>query len=358
MSIFIGYPKIGQYRDVIRGLCRKESFIGLDENNEPIFDSEKLLPHVKFTGTVKLHGTNAGIGNLGDEVWFQSRTSIITPISDNHGFAASMSTKTHIDWIKKTFKELREKNNIADNEIVVIFGERCGGNIQQGVALTELDKRFVIFDIRVVGEERNDDGNYTNDRWLSIEGISNHDLGVYNILDYQHWTVDVNLNIPDTVLNKLDEITTAVGKQCPFAKAFGVDGIGEGVVGSSIHDGCRYAFKVKDDSHKNVKTKNKKTSLDPEKVSNVNEFVEYSLTENRLNQAIEQVFTGPGIEPTVKQTGTFLKWIVNDIVTEEIDTLASNDLSAKDVNGVISKKAREWYFEYLDKIVFGEGHAD
>lgn len=353
MSTFIGYPKIGQYRHVIQGLTSRERFVGLDEAGDPIYDTEKLLPHIVFTGTVKLHGTNAGIGNLGDEIWFQSRTGIITPVKDNHGFAASMSSTAHIDWLKSLFKKIREVNSVADNEIVVIFGERCGGNIQSGVALDHLDKRFVIFDIRVVGEERNDEGNYVNDRWLEIDGISNHELGVYNILDYQHWQMDVNLNMPEAVLEKLEKITSEVGKECPFGKAFGVDGHGEGVVWSAIYKGQRYAFKVKDDAHKNVKS-NKKVSVDPEKVENVNAFVEYAVTENRLNQAIEQVFTGPGVEPTVKQTGVFLKWIVNDIVTEEIDTLTSNGLCAKDVNGAISKAAREWYFEYLDKIVFGD----
>lgn len=354
MATFIGYPKIGQYRHTVQGLCSKERFVGLNDEGDPIYDNEKELPHITFHGTVKLHGTNAGIGNVGDEIWYQSRTGIITPVKDNHGFAASMSSSEHVKWLNKTFADIREANSVADNEIVVIFGERCGGNIQKGVALTELDKRFVIFGIRVVGAERDDEGNYVNDRWLPFDDIRNPELGVYNILDYPHWEISINLNEPSTVTEKLDEITAQVGKECPFAKAFGVEGTGEGVVWSTIYKEHRYCFKVKDDAHKNVKTKKNKTTVDPEKVASIQEFVEYSLTENRLNQAIEQVFTINNVEPTVKHTGQFLKWIVSDIVTEEIDTLTSNGLCAKDVNGAISKTAREWFFKYLDTLVFGD----
>ena len=47
------------------------------------------LPTLTFTGTVKVHGTNAAIVRLKDgTIYAQSRSRIITPTSDNAGFAA------------------------------------------------------------------------------------------------------------------------------------------------------------------------------------------------------------------------------------------------------------------------------
>jgi alpha-acetolactate decarboxylase len=83
-------------------------------------------------------------------------------------------------------------------------------------------------------------------------------------------------------------------------------------------------------------------------MNSVNEFVDYSVTENRLNQAIEQVFTSNNLRTDIKNTGDFIKWIMNDVLKEETDTLVKNNLIWKDVQGVIAKKASRWFKEYLD----------
>jgi hypothetical protein len=67
------------------------------------------LPTLRFTGTIKLHGTNAGIGyNNKDGVWCQSRSNIITPKNDNAGCASFVeSNKDYfIDIIKKSINFL------------------------------------------------------------------------------------------------------------------------------------------------------------------------------------------------------------------------------------------------------------
>ena len=43
--------------------------------------------------------------------------------------------------------------------------------------------------------------------------------------------------------------------------------------------------------------------------------------------------------------GDFIRWIVNDIISEEIDTMSSNGLEPKDVNKYISNKSREMFFK-------------
>ncbi len=350
MSVFVGYPKIGQFRNVVQGILRHEQFVGLDEDGEAIYDRTKVMPTLSFKGTVKLHGTNAGFGLHQGEVWCQSRTGVVTPTKDNAGFAAAFSGEKSLAVVRKILTNIKTQHNVADDKIIVMFGEWCGGSVQKGVALNQLDKRFVLFGIRVVGAERNDDGNYTYDKWLPIDGIRAHESNIYNIKDYPGYQVVIDFNNPGDVANTLATLTERVEAECPFGKAFGVTGVGEGIVWTLFHDGARYAFKTKGKKHSATKVKSV-AAVDVEKVANVKEFVEMTVTENRLHQALEQVFKDE--DPTIKGTGKFLKWLTNDIVTEEIDTLSENGLCAKDVNGAISKKGREWFFAHLDKLVLG-----
>ena len=70
------YPKIGQLRNIIHSLRLRFQYVGKDENGDPIYDETRVLPIVKFVGTVKLHGTNSAFTNHGDEIGFQSRTNM------------------------------------------------------------------------------------------------------------------------------------------------------------------------------------------------------------------------------------------------------------------------------------------
>ena len=54
------FPKIGQYRQVVKEVKLRTTYIGKDENGNPIYDNTKAAPKIKFKGTVKLHGTNSG----------------------------------------------------------------------------------------------------------------------------------------------------------------------------------------------------------------------------------------------------------------------------------------------------------
>ena len=105
--------------------------------------SQKPTPEREFVGwpkiarlnrdiiiTEKIDGTNAAIGITSEgDVYAQSRTRIITPESDNFGFAG---------WVEKNRDEL----------LVVLgpglhFGEWWGLGIQRGYGLTE--RRFSLF---------------------------------------------------------------------------------------------------------------------------------------------------------------------------------------------------------------------
>ena len=83
------FPDIQQFRQVIRNVSIRSHFVGLDANGEPVYDSNKPMPVLKYHGTQKLHGTNSAIclGSETGEISLQSREQIITLEKDNAGFA-------------------------------------------------------------------------------------------------------------------------------------------------------------------------------------------------------------------------------------------------------------------------------
>ena len=107
-------------------------------------------------------------------------------------------------------------------------------------------------------------------------------------------------------------------------------------------EGNIHRFKVKGDKHSVTKVK-KLANVDIEKLTSIKEFVDYSVTENRFNQAIENVFGKEELD--VKKMGDFIRWFVKDIASEEMDTMVENGLEPKDVNKYISTKVREMFFK-------------
>lgn len=344
MKTFIRFPKIGAFRQVIKAVQDKCEFTGLDENDEPIFDSSKPKPTLTFTGTVKLHGTNAGISfSKEDGIWAQSRTSIITTENDNFGFAF------FVEKNKEVFEKLFNRLVCRDNEILTIFGEWIGKSIQKGVAISQLDKAFVIFAVK--STLINDDGEKGEVKWLDHTFLSSKENRIFNISEYENYTIEIDFNIPGEVQDRLLKITDKIEKECPFAKEFGVSGVGEGVVWTNHTSKFKtLRFKVKGEKH-SAKDKNKKqrVAIEPEKLKSIQEFVDYAAHVPRFEQAIEKVFkTIENID--IKKMGEFIKWIINDIVEEEMDVMKESNLEPKEVNKFISNKARNWFLEIWNKI--------
>jgi len=345
MKKFISFPKIGQFRNTIKSVVYHSRFSGIDENGDAIFDPTSIPPTLTFEGTVKLHGTNAGVSiNRDKEMWAQSRENIITITKDNAAFAFFVESN------KDIFKELFNSINMKDADFITIFGEWAGGNIQKGVAINGLEKMFVIFAVKLsyIDTEKRTNIYLNSQEFKNIKSIENR---IYNIQDFKKFTVNIDFNKPEEIQNHLIEITAEVEKECPVGKAFGKVGIGEGVVYKHYKDdGSILQFKVKGEKHAGGSKPKKLQIVDTEKLNSVNEFVEYAVTESRLNQAIEKVFTANGEEIDIKKMGKFLKWVMSDIVAEEMDTLKNNNLEPKDVSKNVSNKARTWFIVKWNKI--------
>lgn len=343
MKKHISFPSIEQFRNVVANVNRRYDFVGLDENGDAIYDGTRTKPTLTFKGTVKLHGTNAGICyNNVDGFWVQSRENIITSQSDNAGFAffAESNQELFMDIINK----IAERSDVdLNNNTISIYGEWAGGNIQKGVGICNLVKSFFIFGVKVSPFSIEGEEKAPTAFWIDYSDLRNNDARIYNIDDFETYSIEINFNTPETVQNKLSELTLAVEQECPVAKAFGFSGIGEGIVWSCEVEGVVHRFKVKGEKHSSSKVKTL-AAVDVEKVASIREFVDYAVTESRFNQGIEKVF--PNNEPVdIKKLGVLMKWISDDVTKEEMDTMKANNLEPKDVNKYICTKVREMFIK-------------
>lgn len=314
------FPSIEQFRNVIRQVVERHDYQGKDQDGQPIYQHLTPYPILDFKGTVKIHGTNSAIVRYkSGETQFQSRERVLSLTQDNAGFMLNMMNKD----LDSLFDGLKFE------DCAVIYGEWCGQGIQKGVAVSQLPKMFVIFGCKV------------DDEWIEYNG-SFPEQGIYNILDFKTWEIDIDFNKPELSQNQLIEWTLEVENECPVGKHFGVSGVGEGIVFSADWNGQHLVFKSKGEKHSASKVKTI-SAVNVDEINSINEFVDYVLTESRLNQGIEKLREmGKVVDQT--STGDFLRWIVNDVIKEEQDTIVKNQLDHKKINSAISAKARQWFF--------------
>lgn len=316
---FIKFPSIEQYRHIVKLVRSRCDYQG------------KPYPAVTFVGEVKLHGTNAAVRINNGQVTAQSRERDLTLLSDNAGFAAFVE---------------RNKQVFLDNspDPCVIFGEWCGGNIQKGVALNQLPKMFVPF-AHVL-----EDGKFELSRMYRYV-TENGNLVLMEEHHPRYITIDFSR--PEDSTDTLTRHTLEVEAECPFGKALGVFGIGEGIVwhalmteeleqlGFTQRD---LIFKTKGDKHGNPGTKNKvKVAVSAERVEDMNELIAKILPDWRLNQGLEHVSAKDR-----SATGEYLKWISQDIIKEESDTILASGFEVKVVMSEVSKSARQFFFKTVD----------
>lgn len=333
------------------------------------------FPTLKFHGTIKLHGTNAGI-ILNDskgsdtqtheewvnsrEMWAQSREQIITPENDNAGFAKFVVTVE--PEIKALFSGIRLSAAMLhfpfENLHMGIYGEWCGQGILKGCAVHQLPKMFVIFGIKLIdGASEDQFGVWLQpaDVTLVFNAVGQEMLAkkqIYCIYNFPSFDIDIDFVNPEYAQNKLVEITNQVEAECPVSKAFGVSGIGEGVVWRCVSEAKPIQtddliFKVKGPKHSDTKTK-QTASVDVEKVRTIKEFAEKVVTDHRLEKMIE-LLKQSGAAIDVKSTGAFLKLVGSDVIKEESDMIDASGLTRQEVMPNVNLLARQWFMKLLDK---------
>lgn len=347
MLMYTKYPSIDQFRTVVTYV---------KSHSEP--DEVTII---KFQGTVKLHGTNGGIGWDGSNIIVQSRNRPITVTDDNAGFAK------FIDGCKGEIKELMSNISVVTDTVVnpnntlFIYGEWCGQGIQKNVALSDLKPMFVIFGASYCTKGKDENTCYS---WIDhtvLETIKLDKLNskrIYHNYQFPHWEHTIVFKQPELgiVQNELALLTEAVEAECPVGKYFGVKGVGEGIVwlGKYVGQDGRVhhlRFKVKGDKHSVCKVKTL-AAVDIEKIKGIQEFVSYAVTDKRMEQGYDELFTKRDIVPSTKDIGTFVKWVSSDVLKEESDTMVENNIKIKDIGKTLSTTARAWIQRKLTELAF------
>jgi len=339
-SVFVPFASIHQFRHTKKAILETAAYVGQDENDEPILDYTLPKPKLTFSGGVKCHGSNGGIGYNPEQdyLWVQSRKKIITPERDNAGFAFFVEQNKEVilnfmRWMTKEYK--------TGLLPIMIYGEWCGGNIQKGIALNGLPKMFILFDrFKVITPEYEENANIP---WRSGHrpGFPLTETNIYFIEDFPTFEVEIDFESETSVayaVNKMVEITQEVEKECPVGKQFGVSGIGEGVVWRCDDQ----VFKVKGEKHSVSKVKTL-AAADPEKMASLEKFVDYAVTNSRLEQGVKEVYGEQ--KPGREKIADFLRWVHRDIIKEEMDVMVESNIEPKEVGKMISNEARRWFFE-------------
>jgi len=359
------FHSTNQFRNVVKNIKHASQYKGFNaEKNEPIIDRNAVAPRLSYIGTVKLHGTNGSVvKHENGDISFHSKNNLLgyirdgefTLLSDNAEFAQSMFRRK--EELEDIIRVVERKVKGLYGEVTYPFklsGEYCGQGIQKGVGISYLDKRsWFIFGVKV-GET--DQENKIG--WLSVshlEGItdnSSHEKGIYSITDFPVFKVDIDFQNPEYSQNKLVEFTEMVENCCPVSEVLGLknsDGepqrLGEGLVWTPVSEDYCYDsgnfFKTKGKKHSVSKVKSV-AAVCPEKLESIQKFVEYSVTDNRLEQGIQEV----GLDQ--KLIGQYIGWVNRDVNKEEADTLEASNLTMKDVGKKISDKARQFYLDRLN----------
>lgn len=290
------------------------------------------LPTINFTGTVKIHGTNAGLViDSPDSVKAtgQSKDKPLTILNDNAGFA-SFCYGLPTEVVQSIYQAF----NPSGTGVLTVFGEWAGSGIQNGVGVSELTPHFIIFSACLDGKYIPVNKEFTLHEWR-----------IYNIYELPTYSIDINFGNPGDIEQQLTDLTLAVEEACPWAAKFGVVGIGEGIVWFKTEDplDSTFYFKVKGPLHSVRKNKNKKAvQIDVDKVNSVSECVDVILTENRMLQMVNDNH----IEYVPINVGDFLKAVCQDCIKEEMEVIIKNGLIWKDVQGEICRRGKLWFLSH------------
>jgi len=366
---------INQMSQAIRDLQNNYKFVGVDEEDKAIFDNTIRLPEVTALGSVKLHGTNAGIqfNLVTGEVKPQKKSDFITPEKDNFGFASWFETRR--EDITKILDEFTDEIFAEDtspfgteqmftSNAITVYGEWAGQGIQKGVGISEFKKSFYVFGVKVTGEIEEDGETKETSYWVNpklfkdIE-LKNPELGIFNVWNFKQYEVIIDLNVPNTAIDEISKIVDEVENDDPVVKELEKiyeteteSKIGEGVVWTlEGKNGEMISFKSKGEKHSKSKVKKFK-KVDSALENRKRELAEKVTPGWRLNQGIQEVF-GEDIRNTFnrKMMGEVIKWTMKDIIKEELGTIAEAELELKQIQGYITQRVREHFFNVEKEII-------
>ena len=321
-------------------------------NSDPEVEERLRVPStVTFGGTVKLRGANFGV------VWTpqnplqaQSREMILTPEADFKGFAKFAQEKDA--QIRGIIQQTLDKLDFGVLK-VALYGEWVGQGVlkkNKGSAVSKFkEKHWALFGLYVFVEGLDKPLDCSED--LNIPFDPESRIGcVYQVQD-PRWILEVNFSDPERTSKALGQaqgLTDEVAAQCPYGKAYGLEGAGEGLVWRPIgHYSGRedLLWKIKSKEHSGTDVKAKKPEVSKDVQDKAASFAAQVVSTNRLEQGLEQ----PGMSLEKKNTGRFVQWVSRDVERECVLELADVGLTWKQASNAVSTAARTFFFDQIDK---------
>jgi hypothetical protein len=374
MKRFITFGSIEQYSSIVKKVKHTAQYEGIDENGNLIYNRHKKYPIIEAIGSEKIHGTNAAVCySIPDGFWVQSRKNIITPEKDNAG-CAFQAYNLKSEWLK-IIEDLAVEYNIdLSKEIISVYFEWAGGNIQKNSACSGLEKRAIIFQhfkVSPIEPQHNASGEEISARWLetavdnstgdlldeeAFRWVDNINKDIYNIMNFPTVTVKIDFNNPNDSINIMKELVHQIEKESLVGKLMGQEcNIGEGYVFTFEYKNSMYRFKVKGEKHakgsgkiKTLKPVDK--ALENKKRKFVNEI---ACQEFRLDQMFTEIqnskYNGDIMQMSRQDIEDYLRLVFNDVIKEHSNEMASEGLEPKMVNGMISKVASSYFIDRFEK---------
>jgi len=366
MKRFITFGSIDQFSTVIKNVKRTAQFVSYDEETKEVtVNREAKMPTIIATGSEKIHGTNAAVCySEVDGFWVQSRKNIIDTEKDNAGCAFA-AYANESEWMK-IIEDLAYEHNInLDENIISVYFEWSGGNIQKKSALTGLDKRAMIFQyfkVSPIEPQLANDGTETSAKWVetkfrthkkpdcAFQWTDNPEKNIFNIMNFPKVRIEIDFEEALMSQNKMIEMVETLEKDSPVGQVFGIDGnIGEGYVFTFEFNGEINRFKVKGEEHSKGSGKVKTLKPVDEALENAKRtFVnDVACTESRLQQMfteiVHSVHNGDESEMTMKDMGPFLSLVVKDVIKEHTTDMMEAGFEPKVLNGKISEVSRGFF---------------
>ena len=375
MKRFITFGSIDQFRQTIRDVKFNAQYLGYSAELERTnLDKDAEMPVITAIGSEKIHGSNAAICySHSDGFWVQSRKNIITPEKDNAGcaFAAYANEEA---WLNIIHSLADEYDIDLDKNIISVYYEWAGGNIQKKSALTGKEKLAMIFryfKVSHIEPQLNNNSDEVGAIWLETKvsddvfpsedysnssifedrWVSNHDAGIYNIMNYPTVAVIIDFNEPLMSQNKMIELVENLEKSSAVGEAFGISGnVGEGYVFTFEYKGQVYRFKVKGELHAKGAGKVKTLSpVDEEKENLKRAFVnDIACVSWRLEQMYNETMAEVNVMD-MTHVQVYLRKIFNDVIKEESDLMSEMGIEPKTINGMISKVAVTYFRSRLNE---------
>ena len=379
--MFTAFPSIENFSNFLK--VARRFYSAYDDKGNMLTDGSVQGDDIVLRGTVKIHGTNAGIGiSEADGVWAQSRTRVITPDNDNYNFAGWV--RDNKAMLEPLLRQMAAHFNVNLNtHNFYCFGEFFGDKIQKNVAVHGLPKSFAMLDVASCDRQEMKEaanGNYRC-QWYDVSEtkFALPECRVFNIGQFETFQLVVPIHALDRRTSKdelerirqeLLRLTDQVEKNCPVGAYFGRRAengdctTGEGIVwrgyldksyiglgGSQVRDRRVFRFKVKGEEHATSKV-NSRAALDPEVCKTLNEFVAKAVAPGRLEQAVSVIFQDQEPTPSwLRKVKPFAQWVFKDIQKEDMDSAPESLKSGhglKALEDSVAEAARTWLYNKVN----------